>query len=244
MLGLYNCKGQENAHTKTIGIGLLTANTQYPILLYKTETDTVPFDVLKFEVEKSGATKFISKISLKPYTLSKGNSNKEGENNIKRGLIHFPPMLKFRVVYTNALFFKVVTNEETMETFIIKKDGKNAYYVTERQLSDNSCSNCPNSSYNPRWYIFETWERYLKRAEFITKKNITIYDVPGGKIIFENKDDVFLPFGVSEVKGEWIKLKKGFGREFNFDSTQNYSGWTKWREGPNMVIDIVEHTYE
>lgn len=244
MLCLYNCKGQENAPTKTIGIGLLTANTQYPVFLYKAETDTEPFDVLKFEVEKSGVTKFISGINLKPYTLRKGDSNKEGEAHIRKGLIHFPPMLRFRVVDTTALFFKVITNEETLETFIIKRDDKNAYYTTEQQRSDNSCSNCPNSKYNPRWYIFETWERYLKRAEFITKENITIYDAPAGKIIFENKDNTFLPFGVIEVKGEWIKLKKGFGREFNFDSTKNYSGWTKWREGENKVIDIIEHTYE
>lgn len=244
LICLNSCNGQKNAIPKIIGLGLLTANTQYPILLYKNTTDKAPYAVLKFETTKSGVTKFITTINLKPYVITGGDSFEEGKKNQNMGLIRFPPELKFQVIEASTASFKIVTNEETAETFVIKRDDKNAYYTTENQLFDNSCSNCPNSKYNPRWYIFETWERYLKRAEFITKENIMIYDAPDGKVIFKNKDNTFLPFQVTEVKGEWIKLKKGFGRESNFDNTKNYNGWTKWREGPNKIIDIIEHTYE
>ena len=244
VLCLYYCKGQKSAPEKLMGLGLLTVNTQYPIPLYQNGQDGVPFDVLKFERTKSGVTAFISRIKLKPYLMTGGNSDEEGKKNISMGLVRFPAELKFRVVAIADSFFKVVTNEETGETFIIKREHKSAYYMTLKELYDHNCSNCPGSGYNPRWYVFETWERYLKRVEFITKVNLVIYDRPNGKIIFENKQATFLPFTVTEVKGEWIKLKKGFGREFNFDSTQNYDGWTKWREGQQKVIDIVEQTYE
>lgn len=244
VLFLYNCEGQEKGMTKPIGIGLLTANTQSPLPLYKTEKDTTPVDVLKFKVEKSGVTKFMTKINLKPYELSIGDSHEAGKTNTRMGLIRFPPILRFRVVDSTDTFFKVITNEETLETLIIKRDNKNAYYISERERFDNNCVNCPSSKYNPAWYIFETWERFLKRVEFITKKDLKIYDTPDGKIIFENNNNAFLPFGVTEVKGEWIKLKKGFGREFNFDDKKNYNGWTKWREGETMLIGITEHTYE
>ncbi|SEW52880.1 hypothetical protein [Chitinophaga arvensicola] len=244
---IFSCcsgKGQQRTPEKMIGTGLLTVNTLYPVPLYKNYTDNMPFDTLKFQVAKSGVTSFISKIRLKPYVMSGGDSYEAGKKNVQMGLIRFSPELKFRVTDTTASFFKIVTNEETGETFIVKRNAASAYYTSEKELYDHSCSNCPGIQYNPKWYFFETWERYLKRVEFITKENLVIYDQPNGKIIFENREKTFLPFTVTAVKGEWIKLKKGFGREFNFDSSKNYDGWTKWLEGQQKVIDIVEHTYE
>jgi hypothetical protein len=239
-----NGKGQQRAPEKIIGLGLLTVNTQYALPLYKNYTDNTPFDTLKFQVAKSGITSFLSKIRLKPYLMSGGDSYDAGRKNINMGLIRFSPELKFRVADTTASLFKIVTNEETGESFFVKRNAANAYYTSEKELFDHSCGNCPGVRYNPVWYIFETWERYLKRVEFITKEHLVIYDQPNGKVIFENKENTFLPFTVIAVKGEWIKLKKGFGREFNFDSSKNYNGWTRWREGQQKVIDIVEHTYE
>jgi hypothetical protein len=247
LLCLYQCKEKKSTPTKAkaIGLGLLTVNTAYPLQLFSNETDSIPFAILKFEQRRSGVTAFVTRIKLDPYLMSEGDSDEEGKRNISMGLIRFSPELKFRIVDTTASSFTVVTNEKTWQTFVIKKDSLNAYYTTEQQLFDNNCSNCPGSNYNSRWYIFETWERYLKRVEYITKENLVIYDKPDGKAIFENRKQDFLPFGVEDVKGEWIKLKKGFGRESNFDSLQNYSnGWTQWRKGPQMLIDITEHTYE
>lgn len=244
LFSLFQCKEPKTNPKKVIGLGLLTVNTQYEIPLYKSESAPTVSEILKFEIEKSGVTKFVSRIKLKPYLRSGGDSDKGGRMNISMGLIRFPAELKFRVLDTTALFFKIVTNEDTWETFFIKRDKLSSYYTSERELMDNNCSNCPGKKYNPRWFVFETWERYLKRVEFITKQKLVIYDQPGGRVIFENKKHVFLPFSVMELKGEWIRLKKGFGRESNFDNKVSYEGWTKWREGEQLVIDIIERTYE
>lgn len=244
VLCMIHCGARTPVQPKAIGIGLLTMNTDFEIPLYKQEVDSVPFDVLRFKMNKSGVMKFVSDIKLKPYRMTGGDSFAEGERNINMGLIRFAPELKFRVIDTTATSFKVVTNEETWEIMLIKRDATAVYYSTERELSDNSCSNCAGSKYNPRWYIYETWERYLKRVEFITRENVVVYDQPNGKVAFENKENIFLPFRVMELKGEWIRLGKGFGRESEFDSLINAEGWIKWREGPVLSIDITEHTYE
>lgn len=241
---LYSCARQKQGRPQAIGLGLLTVNTQYPIPLYKNEADELPFDTLKFEISKSGKTLFISGIELRPYLISEGDSDEEGEEHLKMGLVRFGPELKFAVLDTGENFFRVIGNQAGMEEFVIKKVPGAVYYSEERMLSDNSCSNCPGSRYNPRWYVFETWERYLKRVEFITKDSLVIYEVPDGKVLFERKDQNFLPFAVTEVMGDWIKVKKGFGRESNFDTGGDYDGWIKWREGTHLLIDITERTYE
>lgn len=241
---LYSCTSQKQGRPQANGLGLLTVNTQYPIPLYKSEADDLPFDTLKFERSKTGKILFVSGVELRAYLMSEGDSYKEGEDHVRMGLVHFGPELKFSVVDTGESFFRVISNQMSMEEFVIKKVPEAVYYSEERMLSDNSCSNCPGSKYNPKWYVFETWERYLKRVEYITKDSLVIYDAPGGKVLFEHKDQTFLPFGVTEVKGEWIKVKKGFGRESNFDTGKDYDGWIKWREGENLLIDITERTYE
>lgn len=241
---LFSCNGQEEISNAPIGIGLLQTNTEFPISLYKNENDAVPADILKFKTSTSGVTKFITDLKLKPYAIYEGDSHKSGEKNRNMGLVRFPPVLKFRVVDSTKTSFKVVTNEHLNESYYIKRDPKSAYYTSEQQLFDNNCSNCPDSNYNPNWNIFETWERYLKRAEFISKQNLKIYDKPNGKVIFEDKQNTFLPFNISEIKGDWIKLQKGMGRESNFAESHNYDGWTQWKEGNKIVISITEHTYE
>ncbi|WP_307527686.1 hypothetical protein [Pedobacter sp. W3I1] len=241
---LYSCDTQKQGRPQAIGYGLLTVNTQFPIPLYRSEADELPFDTLKFETNKSGKILFLSGVKLKPYIMSEGDSDKEGEEHTKMGLVRFGPELKFCVVDTGKSYFRVISNQVSREEFVIRKEPGAVYYAEERMLSDNNCSNCPGSKYNPRWYVFETWERYLKRAEFITKDSLVIYDLPGGRAIFENKERTFLPFAVTKVKGDWIKVKKGFGRESNFSAGENYDGWIKWREGTDILIDIIERTYE
>ncbi|MRM84342.1 hypothetical protein [Riemerella anatipestifer] len=236
--------GQNNELDVPLGIGILQVNTEYPIPLYRNINDRVPFDTIKFNIDKTGVTKFITKIDLKPYVIYEGDSYQTGERNISVGLVRFPPELKFRVVDSTKTTFTVITNEKSNEEFVIKRDAKSVYYKAEEEYYDNNCINCPNSIYNPRWYIFETWERYLKRVEFINKENLKIYDKPNGKIIFEEKNDKLLPFNVIEVNGDWIKLKKGFGREFNFEKNIDYEGWTQWKDGNKILIEITEHTYE
>ncbi|MEL0651211.1 hypothetical protein V6246_07225 [Algibacter sp. TI.3.09] len=235
--------GQEKHKDVPIGIGFLETNKSYPIPFYKNEKDSIPFDILKFNVKKNGTIKFITKLELKPYMISEGDTFKEGKRNIDNGLVHFGPELKFRVIDSTKTHFKVVTNESYNEEYYIKIEPQKTYYATLSEVFKNSCANCPNSNQNNDWNVFETWERYLKRVEYISKRELKIYDKPNGKIIFEVNNNDFLPFYVEETKGDWIKLKKDFGRQYNFDDSKNYNGWTQWKNGNKILIEITEETY-
>lgn len=46
------------------------------------------------------------------------------------------------------------------------------------------------------------------------------------------------------MNGDWIKVKKGFAREFNFEPNINYEGWTQWKKDDKLLIDITEFTIE
>lgn len=235
LLTFVRVKGQEKNSKDTIGIGILTVNTIYPIPLFINETDSLPYDTLSFQIDSIGVTKFKTKLDLKPYEISEGDSYRRGENNISWGLVRFPPILKFQVLDSTDSTFKIVTNEKNNVSFVIKRNTNSIYYETYNHfIPDKKTS----------WYIFETWERYLKRVEFIDKKDLIIYDQPNGAIIFENKEENFLPFKVIDINGDWIKLKKDKYREFNFDKTQNYDGWTQWKKGNKILIRISEFTYD
>ncbi len=215
---------------KLIGTGLLEMSTAYSIPLYRDAADSIPFDTLRFEIDKSGKTNFISQSNIAPYLLSEGNSYDDGNRNIRSGLVSVPPELKFRVINSSNKIFEVVLNEKTMEVCFINIKS----YYDLNHIDENDAA----------VYKYESWPDYLKRVEFITKKNLVIYDKPDGNIIYENKDDKFLPFNVADVSGDWILLKKAFGREFNFDDVINYDGWTQWRSGDSLLIKITEKTYE
>ena len=133
---LYSCNGQEQVRPQAIGIGLLTVNTQYPIPLYKNEADELPFDTLKFKSSRSGKTLFVSAVKLRPYLMSEGDSDKEGEEHRRMGLVRFGPELKFAVVDTGENFFRVIGNQVGLEEFVIKNIPGAAYYSEERMLSD------------------------------------------------------------------------------------------------------------
>jgi hypothetical protein len=231
---LNSCRWRRQSPSKVLGSGLLTVNTQYPIPLYKSEKDQSPFDVLTFETRPSGEIAVISKIDLKPYLLTSGDTEDDAKKNIRQGLVRFTAELKFCVIDSGETFFRVITNQQTLESFIIKRDPRSAYYTTVKVLRED----------NPRWYIYETWDRYLRRVEYITKVQLTIYDVPNGRIIFENRKEAFMPFSVLEVKGEWIRLGKGLTPEGTTDTGNRHTGWTRWRKGTVKLIDITEKTYE
>jgi len=242
-ISFYNCKGQSRYSNNSLGIGFLETNTVYPIFLFKNENDSKPIDTIKFKTRENGSTEFITKINLKPYHIFEGQAYDDGKKEIDEGLAPINSELKFRVIDTTDTYFKVITNEKSKETYFIKIDSKRAYYKTLSQVYEHNCPDCSNSKYNPNWNVFETWERYLMRVEYIEKRDLKIYDQPNGKVIFKNSNNDFLPFEITKVKREWIKLKKGFGREFNFDESKNYNGWTQWRIGNKILIDITEQTY-
>lgn len=247
LLFIFSCTQKnfnQDMKPNTLRIGILQVNTVYPILIYKNENDEAPFDTIQFKILKTGETKIISKINLKPYTMSEGDSYEAVKRNISSGIVALSPQLKFIVLDITEKGFRVVTNSKSGENFVIRKDEKSAYYSSEKEFQENNCDGCPGVKYNTRWHIFETWERYLKRVEYITKEGLTIYDKPEGKEIFKASGNKFLPLKITEVNGEWIKLQKAPGREPNFDESKNYEGWTKWRNGDNLLIKITEQTYE
>ena len=92
--------------------------------------------------------------------------------------------------------------------------------------------------------MYETWENYFKRLEYITVDHLKIYNKPDGDLIFEQKNDAFLPFLVSELKGDWIRLKKHRLYESKYDKTITYEGWVRWKTAMNILVNITEQTYE
>ncbi|MEO5911380.1 MAG: hypothetical protein ABIP95_10860 [Pelobium sp.] len=226
---------------KQVGIGLLNANTTSTIYLYQNESDAKPIDSISFKIKNNGTTKFITGIDLEPYNLFEGNSDEEGKTNISMGLVHFGPSLKFRVIDSTKNAFKIMTNEKTYAFCYVKRDNKNAYYTTEKQLEENNCIGCPNSKYNPNWYVFEIWERYLKRVSFAQKQKLIIYDQPNGKIIFTEPTNNSIPFSISELKGDWAKIAEPY---ITADKVSKINGWTQWKNKNELLIEITEQLYD
>lgn len=134
-----------------------------------------------------------------------------------------------------------MTNEKTFAFYYLKKHNKNAYYTTEQQLEDNRCLGCTNSKYNPNWYVFETWERYLKRVAFANKQKLMLYDEPNGKIIFTEATNNSIPFRISELKGDWIKIAEAY---ITADQVSKLNGWTQWKNKNELLIEITEQLYD
>ncbi|MFD2287107.1 hypothetical protein GJU39_10690 [Pedobacter petrophilus] len=245
MLALISCKKSikktEQTSEKQVGIGLLNVNTTSIIYLYKNEKDAKPIDSISFKIKNNGSTKFITDIDLEPYKIFEGNTADEGKTNINMGLVHFGPSLKFRVIDSTKNAFKIMTNEKTYAFYYLRIEDKNAYYTTEQQLQDNNCIGCPNSKYNPNWFVFETWERYLKRVAFARKKTLQVYDQPNGKIIFTDTANNYIPFSISQLKGDWVKIEKPYGTA---DETFKFNGWTRWKKKSEIIIEITEQLYD
>ncbi|MBS1557528.1 MAG: hypothetical protein JST69_02275 [Bacteroidetes bacterium] len=205
----------------TVGLGTLSALFLQPVPLYYTANDKLPFDTLSFEKTPNGVMLYKTTLlkSFTPYRLSVGDSDKEASAHIKMGLVRSPAALVFRVVAETDLFYQVVLNEKTFETVALKKNQENL--------------------------IYETWEHLLLRAEYVNfNTQYEVYDKPEGKIIFKKTGREFFPYKVEEIKNEWMKVKKGPGREFNFAGYENAEGWVKWKNEKEIVIRITEYTIE
>ncbi len=237
VLLISNCKAQE---IKKIGIGLLEANTNFDIPLFINHEDTIPAATIHLKQMKNGQVFYESSIELDPQIMYEGESEKEAKELINSGLVTEGPSLRFRVIEVNTKYFKVIVNEENGEEYYIKKNAKAVYYDTKIALE----ASYTNKPFNGEWFVYETWERYLKRVEYIELETTKIYDKPNGKVIFSEESYEFYPFKVAEVKGEWIKLKKDKLRERNFEKGINYEGWYQWKKGNNWQIHIVEYTIE
>lgn len=205
----------------TVGLGTLSASFAQPIPLYSTANDKLPFDTLSFEKKPNGVLLYKTTLlkSFSPYRLSGGESDKEASAHIQMGLVRSPATLVFRVVAETDLFYQVVMNEKTFETVALKKNTENL--------------------------IYESWEHLLLRAEYVNF-NIPyeVYDRPEEKIIFKKTGREFFPYKAEEIKNEWMRVKKGPGREFNFEGYENAEGWVKWKNEKEILIRITEYTIE
>lgn len=136
----------------------------------------------------------------------------------------------FRVVDSAGDLYRIVTNEETFQTCFINIDEYRKY--NHAQMSDAGYKFI---------YKYETWLEYMQwSGRFIEKKNMVIYDKPNGNVLFENKKNDFLPFAVVDMDGDWIKLEKMNTYRNRYSDSVNYDGWTQWKDGEKLLIQILK----
>jgi len=145
-----NCRKQDNLISekvvleKEMGLGLLNITFNTPLKLYKNPKNSIAFDVLTFSIDSLAETKgkllFNSTSKLKPYRMLSGDSDKEGNEHLNRGLVRFDPELIFRVIEKTNDYFKIILNEDTFVTAYIKINPNYALYTELSQVYENSCS--------------------------------------------------------------------------------------------------------
>ncbi|MDH7447631.1 hypothetical protein [Aquimarina sp. 2201CG14-23] len=232
-----NSKAQQ---MKEIGIGILEVNTNSDISFFKNFNDVTPAAILHIEQLKDLLVKYESPIVLNPYQISEGETDIEVQELLNSGLVPAGPILKFIVTEATSNYYKVIVDDKKGTKYYIKKSPEAMYYTTRKAL-EGSFNTEPS---NRVWFLYETWEHYLKRVEYIELKKLEIYDKPYGEIIFCSETYDFYPFKVKSIKGEWIELIKDPLREFNFKKGTNYEGWYQWKTGNEWQIQIVEYTIE
>ncbi len=226
LVGLYTnyLTAQDSERIQELGIGFLTVYTTAPVPLYAHFNDSIPAGILEFIPLKTGNIDFKCNIPLNPTIMYGGNTNKEAEENINSGLVRIFPILRFTVTKESPYYFKVITNEKNFSQHYIKKSSKKNSIKYQ--------------------YLYEDWEKYLQRAEYIELDTIEIYNKPNGKVIFKSNSTDFLPFEVEKVMGDWIKLKKNKLFYHKYKKGVNYEGWYQWKKENVLRINITEETYE
>jgi len=63
-------------------------------------------------------------------------------------------------------------------------------------------------------------------------------------LVYKQKNNTFLPFLISELKGDWIQLKKHPLFSNKYDKTIPYEGWIRWKTDMDILVNITEQTYE
>src|SRR5664280_1408081 len=223
----------------TIGIGRLQVSLNKEIPLYRNAKSALPFDTICFSVIESGAQKGEFSIhtkgsmTIKPIAYSHGDSEIEGRKNIDFGLVRFAPHLSFRVLKCFTAGYVIVINEDTYETVIIKKDKYHKEYFVGEPYWDDSHN---SSTSDGIWFLYESWEVYLKRMMYITlKKGGNLYDKINGDIM-----------NIEFSSGKVITLKKHWARIKVFPvkgNDQSETAWVKWTDGKKLNINAVAALY-
>ena len=207
---------------KTIGIGWLEISTKYPIPVYKNSTDSLPYDILKFYIiESYYKSNGILHNDTRKWRVVFQSRTKP---NVERGWGDGPTLI-FRVVNVTDSIYQVVINEETFETCYINVNEYLAY--NHDQLA----------TANPYNFVYEykNWLDYIQ--SFLYIEAYTIYDKPDGEIIYKRKNDWIIPCNVTDMNGNWIKVKDI--PSLYYSDSVNYDGWTRWTDGENLLIGII-----
>ena len=220
------------AQEQTIGIGRLQVSLNHDIPLYDAKTglsvDTIKFSVIESGKDEGKFVKTTSFFALKPMEFYVGDSKIEAYESINWGLVYFAPNLAFRVLQRSDNEFLVVLNEKTFETAIIKNNTTHKLYTLGRpywNMTHNS------SSSDEVWFLYETWETYLKRLMYVGIEGNKLYDNINGNEI--NSSENFWGVVVVEVKGHWAKLQDEEKRVM----------WVKWTDGKKFLIEPVVEIY-
>lgn len=226
---------------EVIGIGRLQVSLNCNIPIYINLDELAPYDTIKFSREKIGEKKGKFKIqtntslNIAPLNYWAGDSDKEKEQNINHGLVYFAPALAFKVLKYNENKFEIVVNEKTNKTVVIRTDEHHVLYQTGKpywEMSHNS------SSSDEKWFLYETWDTYLKRMYRIRiPDKLKMYDSYKG-----NELDKAFEYGtVVEVNGEWVKIKqlrRGLKKNEILKTV-----WIKWTDGRKIMIGLIEAIY-
>ncbi|NML38030.1 hypothetical protein HHL17_12570 [Chitinophaga sp. G-6-1-13] len=236
------------ARYDSLGTGILQVSFDEKIPLYANAGDKTPFDTLVIRQKKDGSYAFLTQVlktRFTPYRLFEGDTYEAGSQHINMGLVHFPAELQLRVVEATKTYFRVVINEKEKLTCFIRIQSDYALYSTmvQKDLHNSMPYNGKKTTYNPNWYLYETWENLLQRACIVhVKPDTPLFESPQGKRIpfpkrEDNCDDCFK---VGEVRGEWAQL---IDRE-DYNRKKKTYGWVKWHNGTTMTVTYVEFLYE
>jgi hypothetical protein len=253
-----SCGGQSNNHHQmksdeqlikasvSVGLGTLDISFDMPVPFFRTENDTIPVDTLTFEKSKTGEWLYkTNRLKLNPYRMSGGDTDKRAREHISMGLIRFPPRLSFRVLEADENYYRVVVDESAFETVVIRKDPDYLEWLGD---TGSYYQVLPALDYwgdIKGYYFYETWEQLLLRAEFEEfSDNYALYENTKEKKIFEQTNHKFLPYKVTEVRDDWINVKKSVSHEEYFEGIENPEGWVKWKTDTEILVNITEYTVE
>lgn len=236
------------ARYDSIGTGILQISFTEKIPLYANAGDKTPFDTLAVRQKKDGSYAFLTKVlktRFAPYRFFEGDTYETGRRHINMGLVHFSPELQFRVVEAAKTYFRVVINEKEKLTCFIRIQPGYAVYETmvQKDLHNSMPANGKKGTYNPNWYLYETWGNLLQRSAIVhVKPDMPLFESPGGKRIpFPKRDDSCDDcFKVGEVRGDWAQLtdREDYGRK------KKPYGWVKFHNGQTLTVAYAEFLYE
>lgn len=226
----------------TIGIGLLEVSLNHDIPLYRDAKATEAFDTLRFLVTESGVFQINTGhgLKLRPISHYQGDTKDEGYSRWAHGLTYLAPRLVFTVVDLTEDGYQIVLNEKTRTSAIIKNDSYHKLYTVGESYWNTSHHSGPMDE---AWFLFETWETYLKRLMYVELVNegipAEIYDTIGGvslDVEFHRNEAI-----VTELNGYWARIEEKRSDENHRRKPQK--GWIRWTDGKKVRVRTIESVY-